>query len=584
MKVQLKQLAAALVLSSSLLVSAPAFADEAQPSQAAQVAVSAPLASFKLNDNLQVQVLGVLNDKNSSGVKLGAAVRIINSSSDTVRIPDHELRLKTADGTVYTLPASAGNVHGVQGLSEVDLTYMKQIDRQKEVQITDLSLVDVNYDVYPKQETTLVSVPVGSQVWNGSHGALTDKALLLKWGQSFSVPTLESPLTYTPVSISKSFTNQGATYLVKLLVVNPSEQTETVPMFEIDGKTESNVYAGGRVETEAVTLDPGEKKYIHFAINTDMDTQLDSLNVLTLENFAVPAADGSGAIGKAAAFGIGQLNIALGDATGATAAAEYQYDSPIAFDPYNDFVNPDLQVSLVELHATETDDNGYKTAIAKLKLVNNSAKPIPMPALQTELANDSGNSYSGSRQAATVQSLQPGTSSIVSYAFVLPTSDTSSNFSFKLQGTVQASAAAPAYRSTIATLPVSLQGDEDHSNIHLYPFTLNIKSWILTPVMMNVSTYAYKLHLDMDLTRDPQVVLDSNFSNLKFELVDGLGRSLGSQSFPFTGAKRLVSGDQSLIFTGITSDQGQNNLSVRVSESIMTPNGEASRVIAVLQP
>jgi hypothetical protein len=579
MKVQLKLLTAALALSASLLSGAPVKADDSQPAQAS---AAAALAAYPLNDNLKVEIIGVLNDKSSSSVRLGAAIRIINTSANTVRIPDHELRLKMDDGTVYTLPASAGNVHGVQGLSQVDLTYLKQIDRQKDSKVTELSLVDVNYDVYPKQETTLLSVPVGSQVWNGSHAVLSDPGSLKNWGDTFAIPTLESPLTYKPVSISKSYTNQGATYLVKLLVENPSEQTETVPLFEIDGRTKTDVYPGSRVETGAVSLDPGEKTYIHYTINTDLDANLDSLNVLALEPFA--AADASGQ-SKSATFGIGKLNISLaGSSADQANAGQYEYGTPISFEPYNKFVNPDLQVSLVELHATNSEENGYRTALAKFKLENKSDKPIPVPALQTELTNGAGSSYAGIRQTSTLASVQPGTSAIVSYAFTLPSSETGSSFSLKVQGTVQSDPAAPAYRSTIAALPVSLQSDDDRTQIHLYPYTLNIKSWILTPIMQSLSSYTYKLHLDMDFTRDPQVVLDNNFSTLKIELVNGLGVSLGAAYFPFVGPNRLVSGDQSLVFPGITSDQAQSNLSVKVSEAINTPNGEMSRVIAVLQP
>ncbi|KIL40058.1 hypothetical protein SD70_16145 [Gordoniibacillus kamchatkensis] len=394
MKVQFKHLAAAMVLSASLLATVPALADDAQPSaQAAAASDSLTPASYDLGGGLQVQVLGVLSDKNFSGVRLGAAVRVINTNGDTVRIPDHELRLKTDDGLVYTLTPSAANVHGVPGGSQVDLTYLRQIDHKKDVKVTDLSLVDVNYDVYPKVETTLVSVPVGGQVWTGSSGTLTAPAALKAWGVPFAVPTLDSPLTYTPVSVSKSFTNQGASYLVKLRVDNASEQAETVPAFEVDGKTKTDSYRGIRAETGTVTVQPGDTAYIHYVINTEHDTELDSLNVLALEPFAVPDPSGTP---KLTAFGVGKLNVALPKAAaGDTTAPAYQYGAPIAFEASNGFVNPNLQVSLVELHATDSVENGYRTAFAKLKLENKSDKPIPVPALQTELvsAGGTGGSY-----------------------------------------------------------------------------------------------------------------------------------------------------------------------------------------------
>lgn len=64
-------------------------------------------------------------------------IRVNNTSGQTVRIPDHELRVKTAEGTVYTLRASSSNVRGVQPDAEVELTYMKVVNRQTEVSLTD---------------------------------------------------------------------------------------------------------------------------------------------------------------------------------------------------------------------------------------------------------------------------------------------------------------------------------------------------------------------------------------------------------------------------------------------------------------
>lgn len=577
MKTSLKHFAAAFTLTASLLMNVPAMADESQP---APVEASAPVIAYSLNDYLQVEVLGVLNDQNSGGVRLGAAIRVINTSGNTVRIPDHELRLKSDDGTVYTLPASSGNPHGIPGQSEVDLTYLKQLDRQKDLKVTELLLVDVDYDVYPKKETTLVSVPVSALAWNGSHSGFSDPAALKNWGEAFTIPALKSPLWYIPVSINKSLTNQGSSFLVKLLVKNPSDKTETVPAFGVDGIAKTNAYSGNRVEAGNVSLDPGEEKYIHYAIHTDFNTELNSLNILLSEAFTQTDPAGQS---KTSTFGIGKLSISLTGDGSSPADEGYTYGSPIAFDPNNDFVNPDLNVSLVELHVTDDETNAYKTAFAKFKLENKSENPLPVPLLQTELANNLGNSYYGIRQSAAVQSLSPGTGTIVSYAFTLPTSETNSDFTLKVQGTVQSDASSPVYRSTIAALPVTVQSDDDLANVKLYPYTLNFKSWSYSYLLTGFSTYTYKVKLDLDLVRDPQFVLDANFSTLKFELVDGLGRSIGAKSFPLVGPNRLVGGYQDLVFSGISFDQAENNLWIRVSESISTPNGEATRVIALLK-
>jgi len=70
---------------------------------------------------------------------------------------------------------------------------------------------------------------------------------------------------------------------------------------------------------------------------------------------------------------------------------------------------------------------------------------------------------------------------------------------------------------------------------------------------------------------------------MKFELVDSLGRSLGSSSFPFTGTNRLVSGTQKLSFSNLIQDQIQNNVSIKVYETVNTPTGEVNRFITELK-
>jgi hypothetical protein len=584
MKKPFKQIFAAVVLSSSLLVAnLPAFADGVQSA----VVTSAAVHTYALSDNLQVEVEGVLNEKNSSGVRLGAVIRIINTSDSTVRIPDHELRIRTANGIVYTLKPSSTNVHGVQPQSKVELTYVKQIDRQTEVSLSDLSLVDVDYQVYPKRETNLVTIPVSALAWNGNLSELKDPSLLKNWTDSFTIPSLESPLTYTPDSITKTYTSSGTSFLVKLLVENPSDQTETVPAIELDGKSKTDIYEGKPAETGTVSLDGGEKKYIHFAIPADLDTTLDSINVLTNSTFVQSNAAGLATLTN---FDIGKLNISL-PSTGVSEPTQstYTFGTPIVFEQWNDFMNPNLDVSLVELHVTDNTEDGSKTGLAKFKLVNKGEKPIPVPAFQTELSGKGGYAYSGTRQTVSTQEIAPGTGTVVSYGFALPATEQSEQFKLDVQGVIQDNAqaqtlaAAPVYKSTIASYNVSIQSDNDHNNISLYPLTLNIKSWTVSQLMTASLSYTYRLNLDMDVVRDPGVVLDDSFSKLKFELVDGLGRTLGFSSFPFTGTNRLVSGTQLLSFSNLTQDQIQNNVSIKVYEAVTTPTGEVDRFITELK-
>ncbi|TXK76381.1 hypothetical protein [Paenibacillus sp. N3.4] len=578
--VQFKQVAMTLVLSSSLLMSGiPALASGTDGPAAPTAAVV-----YSLSEGLHATVEGVYNEKTSSGVRLGAVIRLSNTSGQILRIPDYELRVRTVDGISYTLRASSSNAHGVQPDSEVELTYMKVVNRQTEVNLSDLSLIDVNYDVYPKQETTLLTASMNGTVWNGNRGEFKEASQIKKWGEDFTIPTLESPLHYQTVDVNKSNSSDGAVYTVKLLVSNPTDQTETVPALALDGKAGTTLYAGKLVETDSVSIEPGESKTIHFAIHTEMDTVLDSLNVLTTQSFT--QTDTAGNV-KTSTFNIGKLNVAL--STEKAAANGYTYGIPIHFEKWNDVIHPDLDVSLTELHVADNKDQGSKLAFAKFKLTNKGLKDIPVPAFQTALSSSTGYDYTGSRQSDVQKAVAPGTSTVVSYSFVLPVTETSESFTMKLQNAVKAANvdSASAYKSTIAAFQVYTQGQEDRHKISLYPYTVNIKDYYLAQVTSPGQTiainYTYRLQLFMDLLRDPQVLVDANFAKLKFELVDASGSILGSKSFPFTGTDRLVNGKQTLVFSNLNTDQIQNNVIVNVYESLNTPNGEVDRLIAELK-
>ncbi|MDR6885487.1 hypothetical protein [Bacillus sp. 3255] len=582
MRIPFKQAAISFVLSSSLLISGlPAWADGTD----ANTAIGQTAAVYTIANHLQVTVEGISTEKIAGGVRIGSVIRTINTSDQTLRVPDFELKVKTASGTEYTLRPSSSNAHGVQPESEVELTFMKVINRQTEVSLSELSLVDVDYDVYPKKETTLFTAPISGNVWNANRGEFGNALVPVKWGETFSIPTVESPLQYKTVDMTKTNSADGVVYLVKLLVTNPSDQSETLPAIQLDGKSSANLYTGKQAESGPVLLDAGESKYVHFAIRTDMDTVLDSLNVLTSENFT--QADSSGNT-KTSTFTLGKLNLELPSAAGA--ASSYTYGTPIAFEQWNDVINQDLDVALVELHVADNKDQGSKVAFAKFTLTNKGVSAVPVPAFQTMLSSPSGYDYTGYRQSDVQKTIAPGTSAVVSYGFVLPVAETSDHFTMKVQNEIQGESNAgsvPAFKSTIASYQVTAQAQEDRHEIALYPYKVNIKDYFLSQITSPGQTialsYTYKLQLYLDLIRDPKVLVDDNFSKLKFELVDAAGSIIGSKTFPFTGTDRLVNGKQTLTFNNLTTDQIQNHVTVNVYEVLHTPTGDVDRLIAELK-
>ncbi|TVY05664.1 S-layer homology domain-containing protein [Paenibacillus cremeus] len=540
------------------------------------------LTAYALNGNTNARVKSVLQEKTVDGWRIGAVVKLDNTTGSTVRVPDYELRVQTTDGTVLTLQPSASNAKSINPQSDVTLSYMADVNVKTDINLSTLRFIDVDLTVYPKKETLLAEVPVQSMVWRGKDAVITGSTLLGDWGASFSAPGVTSALKYSATTLSKQFVGQTPTYLVQVKVVNTGSYAETVPDFTLSGKSDTQTYVGKRVEEGAITLNPGETKNIHFAVTTDANTTLNAFYVLAQESFlkqgaTTPIQYYTGRIG---------FRLPTGDTT-VTTGADYTYGSTMAFDSSDNFINPSLAVSLQELHVTDNTEAGNKTGLAKFKLVNRGDKPIPMPAFQAELAGKDGNAYTGTRQTVGTTDIAPGTAVVVSYGFNIPSTDTNDKYTLNIQSLLGSSAQGqPTYKSTIASYNVKVQGDDDRKSISLYPFTLNFKSWALSQLTSMGSTgftYTYKLSLDLDLTRDPDVVLDPNFSKLKFELVDALGISLGSTSFPLTGVNHIVSGEQKLTFTNLNQDQVRNNITVKVYEAMTTPNGEVDRFITELK-
>jgi hypothetical protein len=543
------------------------------------------MKTYPLTVDSQAQIKSLLQEKTADGWRVGAVIKLNNTSGSTIRIPDYELRIKTADGTVYTLQPSANNVRSILPQGNVTLSYMADIDVKTDVSLTDLLWINVDQKVYPKQETLLVDAPIGANVWRGKDAVINDPALLGDWGVTFSLPGVSSALKYSAVSMSKQFTGQSPTYIVQVKVENRGSYAETVPDFTLSGKSEGQSFIGKRIEESPISLNAGEQKYIHFAITTDTNTKLNAFYVLTPESFLKQGQT------TPIQYFTGRMGFRLPANEGAgTGVSSYTFGTPMVFENSNDFINPNLSVSLEELHVTNNDETGNKTGLAKFKLINKGDKPIPVPAFGAELAGKDGYTYAGNRQTIDAQDIAPGTGVVISYGFNLPSTDQRDSYKLNVQeilgGGVQGQPAAATYKSTIASYNVSTQSGNDHNNISLYPFKLNMKSWTLSQLTAMGATgfsYTYILNLDLDIERNAEVVLDNNFSKLKFELVDSLGSSLGSSSFPFTGTNRLVSGTQKLSFSNLTQDQVRNNVYIKVYEAITTPTGEVDRFITELK-
>ncbi|WP_248927142.1 hypothetical protein [Paenibacillus hamazuiensis] len=568
---------AAVMLSTSLLTSAfpyPLYAD-------GTTSAAASTAAYKLTDTLNAEVKSVINEQLSGKTRLGAVIRLHNTGTELTRVPEYEVRVESNAGVTYTLRPSAGNPTVVLPQEKVELSYMIVVNRVDQISLSAMTWVRIDDFKYPIVETKVLSIPISSMEWHGSNAAVTDSSWVRSWGESFTIPVLSPALEFTPVNLNDQNTDEGPVTVVTLLAENKGTMKETIPEFRLDGKSDQKVYTGRRVKQESkpvVTLDPGEKQQVYFAIPTESGARLKSVDVVTPETFI--EADQS-----KVEYAVGRMNIQLPDNANAPASANAvpmnDVNKPIAFDPFSKFIPAGVKMYMVELHVHEGEGDGYKTLIAKFKLENQSDNPLPVPNFQAELLGSDGKSYKGTRQKTVAQSLTPNLGYVISYSFIMPNTETGENLRMKL---LDGESAYP-FSIPIATFGVYAQKEDNESAINMYPFRVKLKDWSKVENIYyggGKGNYSYRLKLDLDIEREENIVVDQNFSKLKVELADSLGRILDDEDIPFTGVGRLTSGWQSVSFENLRIDQFDSNFIIRIYETIDTPFGEAKRLVKTL--
>lgn len=565
---------ATVALSAALLFSViPAYADGGGSTSDPSSATAQTDAAYALSGSIRAELKTVSISKTDTGTQLAAVVRLRNDGGTQSRVPDYELRATTADGVEYTLAASSANARSLLGKESADLTYLVTVDRQDGIVWTGLKFVEVDEYVYPKLETTLLTIPL-SRVWNATTADFDQPVEPSAWGTPFTLPGTDAPVVYTPVGYEENNGPDGHAYVVTVLAENKGTASETVGSFRLDGKADGKSYAGQRIEQNPVALAAGEQKYIHFAIPTDAGVSLSSLLVMTTESFA-------GAGQTVVTFDAGALAIAVPAARSEPVGTNESYEvgAPIAVDPLNKLIDANTEVSLMELHMHGNEGEGYKSAIAKFRLRNTGSSTVTLPAFGAEMIGSDGNAYAGTRQAQTSATLMPNLSYVVSYSFMVPATETGERVAIRL---LDSQTTAP-YSSTIASIGTAVQQEGDDETLAFYPFSLKINSWAVNSSYNAATGYSYRMKLDLDLQRVEDVVVDANFSKLKIELTDTLGRVIGSQTTPFTGTNKLISGQQDITFANLYTDTFQFPLVINLYETIDTPNGEASRLVKTLK-
>ncbi|MCR8634897.1 hypothetical protein [Paenibacillus radicis (ex Xue et al. 2023)] len=574
MKINWKKTVASVVISTSLMTSSYA-AIAAEPVDSAAEALGS--TTYQLNDIMSVEIKSVLNEHVLGGTRIGVIVRMRNNGSSISRVPEYEVRVKTNEGVEYILQASASNPKSIQPKANTELSYLSDIDRTDTVTLSEVNWTDVDYYVYPKKETLMVAVPINGQAWKGSDMPITNPAAVKKWGEPFAVPSLLSPLQYQPVSIEKEVTDKGTVQVVQFLVTNPAQQREKLPEFVIDGKSETQSFSGKKIEQDEIILEANEKKYIHYAVPTDNDTVLSSINVLTPEQFS-QSSGGQGGQPVTVKYNVGRLSILLPNVSAPASYSSYQMGETMKFDTLSELIHPNLNVSVVEMHMNDNEDEGSKSVTAKFKLFNKSDQPIAVPVFQTDLVSSDGFTYTGNRQNIATQRILPNSGLVINYAYTLPASEKGTGLVIRVNDTQKA---AP-YKTTIAAYGINLQQMDGNDKFSVYPFDAKINYWTVSPLYNRKGdmTYSYKARFDLELKRAEQIQVDASFSKLQLEIYNTTNNLIGTKQISFIGANRLITGENNIMLDA-TSEQLERPLTIKLYEWFSTPAGDSKRLLGV---
>ncbi|GGI46107.1 hypothetical protein GCM10008018_15460 [Paenibacillus marchantiophytorum] len=567
MKINWKHTMVALVLTASLVISSASF-HAAADEKYTQTSVE---KTYQLTDAIKVEVKGILNESTSEGTRIAATIRLFNNGDRLTGVPEYEVRVKTQEGLEYIMRPSQANAKNIQPKETVELSYMNVIDRYDNFSLTELSWLDVNEFVYPKQEERIISIPISSNEWKGEKATLANPAVTKKWEDTFTIPVLSTTLEFKPVSLNEQNTPDGPMVIVGLLVTNQGDKKTTIPDFRINGISDKKVYNGKRLEQGPLSLEYGEQTYIHYAIPARNRLEMKSLSILTPEDFA-------GEDKTHTNYLIGRLTITLPGAKSTIGyinqLSPYEWNKPIHFDPLYKLIRPEVDVSMVDLRLQESAGGGFKAAVAKFKLLNHSDTPMQVPQFDTKLTSYNGNSYMGTRQNTQVDTLIPNISYVIYYSFIIPSSETGEQLVMEI---LDGKSVAP-YHITMAAFKTKVMDTKEDSTLAFYPFQATLNDWSTSANYNNGNglPYSYKLNLDFTIKLQDEVVVDQSFSKMRLELVDAKERIMVSKVLSFTGENKLVSGAQTINFD---LDRFETTVFLRMYEIIDTPFGEARRLI-----
>ncbi|RTE11096.1 hypothetical protein [Paenibacillus whitsoniae] len=367
-------------------------------------------------------------------------------------------------------------------------------------------------------------------------------------------------------------------------LTNTSDGILTLPSLsgQFQAVRSSVIVSSSDNASRSTYLSPNESTTYRFSGILPASLGADALQLVVLEKQAAAAAGGQQGAGQAnaaqTALPVAVTSLAGagsgGEVTSYASAQDYTIGTVMPISS-NTAMDSNVDLSLVEMGMSESADFGYKTIVAKYKLTNKGTSSVTLPDFQSELTNADGYTYTGVRQTTTTKTIAPNTSYVLSYSYMVPGEEKAEKLALQLYDPNRMSMGA--YKTAVQ--PIAETGP-----MSIYPFSVDLKDFSVSATYNKDSSYAYRMRVDLNVTRQAQVITDANFSSLSFEVVDTEDRLLSSKVMTFTGQGKILSGIQFIEFGNIRNDQLNSDVRIKIYEVVTTPNGDAKRLLRTLEP
>lgn len=393
-----------------------------------------------------------------------------------------------------------------------------------------------------------------------------------------------------------SSVDNGQWVSVEVGVSNRSQYVHSVPTFAaiVQSKSGGVSVAAEPIRTSASYVQPGGRESVTFQAFLPMGVSPRDMQFILLEARGA-ASTGNTAAGGTANGSTGTSGTGTGTGSGTSAAANRQVPVLTASLEHASASLPGLgvayaigdklplamqqkmDVAVSELRLYENDTNGLKTAVAKMKVTNTDSSVQPSPSFTVELVDSRGNVYSGTKQTTAAAQLATSSSYLISYSFLI--TEIAEEEPLMLRFYQESTAGKVPLGAVRTAFQVDDIGDDTWS---LFPYKVELRTKMLLHGVLS-TTFSYTLRLDLDVELQAQLLTDANLSKLHFELLDGTGQTLSSQTLPFIGGTRIVNGMNEVTFTNLRLNQFSSRNYVVVFEVVETPNGTVKRKLTEIR-